>query len=119
MNEKMKGAIGEYKAVCFLKGNGYQIVKRNYHTDMGEIDIIVQENDKLIFVEVKRWRNMGIENLEYAINRTKRKRIIESSKQYLYENPRYADFHLRYDVILIAENDSQIYHINNAFSEVD
>jgi putative endonuclease len=119
MNEKVKGLAGENRAAHFLRGHGYVILKRNYRTVAGEIDIIARNSDELIFIEVKHWKNLTFENLEYAINRTKQKRIIESSKKYVYENPVFADFNLRYDVILISDNDNNIYHINNAFSEVD
>jgi putative endonuclease len=117
MNEKIKGAIGEIEAARFLEENGYTIVARNYRSGAGEVDIIVADKEKLVFVEVKRWITMRMENLEYAINSTKQKRIIESSKQYIVENPEYADFHIRYDVVLVTGNDNQIFHIDNAFNE--
>jgi putative endonuclease len=119
MNEKERGAAGEARAARFLSGQGYSIIARNYLSRNGEIDIIAVHEGQLVFIEVKSWKNTGFENLEYAVNRNKRNRIIESSKKYIFENPVYADFSIRYDVILITERENRIYHINNAFSEVE
>jgi putative endonuclease len=119
MNKRTKGSIGETRAAQFLVRNGYNILQRNYRTTAGEIDIIARNLDQLVFVEVKAWKHMELSDLEYAIGRNKQRRIIESSKKYVVDNPGYADFNFRYDVIFITMNDDRIFHLNNAFSEVD
>lgn len=50
---KLIGKIGEDLAKDYLVKQGYQIVATNFHTRFGEIDIIVQDKDTLVFVEVK------------------------------------------------------------------
>ena len=48
--------MGEDYAVKLLKKEGYQIIKRNFTTKLGEIDIVTRVGNSLIFVEVKtRW----------------------------------------------------------------
>jgi len=47
------GRFYENKAVEFLKINGYKIIKRNFRSRFGEIDIIARDNDYICFVEVK------------------------------------------------------------------
>ncbi len=118
MNEKAKGDIGESRAARFLEDNGYRVLARKYRSNAGEIDIIAREKNSLVFVEVKRWKKIGMENLEYAINAVKKRRIIETSRQYMYENPEYGNFSVRYDVVLVYGNEYRILHIDNAFSEV-
>lgn len=50
------GKLAEDFAVSLLQGKGYKIIDRNFHSRFGEIDIIAEENETLIFVEVKaRW----------------------------------------------------------------
>lgn len=44
---------GEDMAVVFLQGKKYEIIERNYQIQWGEIDIIAQDGDFLVFVEVK------------------------------------------------------------------
>jgi putative endonuclease len=47
------GAIGEILAAKYLQHKGYQILKRNWYCNHGELDIIAKEKAKLVFVEVK------------------------------------------------------------------
>lgn len=50
---KTVGAIGEDEAAGFLQKKGYQLVKRNFYTRFGEIDLIAKKGDLWVFVEVK------------------------------------------------------------------
>ena len=73
---KIRGDIGENIAAEYLKGLGYEIMERNYRTELGEIDIIAAGEGYLIFVEVKTRLN---ENHGYgadAVNYRKRKNIV-------------------------------------------
>lgn len=47
------GYLGETAAVRYLKKQHFTIVKRNWKTLRGELDIIAMENNELVFVEVK------------------------------------------------------------------
>ena len=53
MNIGLIGKSGEDRACRFLKRKGYKIVDRNYFSRFGEIDIIAQNKEYLVFVEVK------------------------------------------------------------------
>ncbi|MCR4626403.1 MAG: YraN family protein, partial [Treponema sp.] len=52
-NKKKLGNQGEDKACFFLKEKGFTILYRNWRTKRGEIDIIAEKNDAIVFVEVK------------------------------------------------------------------
>ena len=48
------GDIGEKEAEEFLVKSGYKILDRNYRVkNIGEIDLIAEKSNKLIFIEVK------------------------------------------------------------------
>ena len=47
------GVWGEEKAARFLTEQGYTILERNFHSRYGEIDLIAEDQDFLVFVEVK------------------------------------------------------------------
>ena len=51
--KRRKGDLGESIAVKFLEGKGYKVLARNYLKPWGEIDIIVEKERVLHFVEVK------------------------------------------------------------------
>ncbi|MBM0636501.1 YraN family protein [Campylobacter sp. VicNov18] len=49
----LAGFLGENKACHFLKKQGFELIKRNFHSKFGEIDIIAQKEGILHFIEVK------------------------------------------------------------------
>jgi len=54
--KKDLGARGEKLAASLLRQKGYKILERNFRCRLGEIDIVAQDGDTLVFVEVKtRW----------------------------------------------------------------
>jgi len=53
LKKKELGANGEEIAVSYLKNRGYRILERNYRIRLGEIDIIAEQGEDLVFIEVK------------------------------------------------------------------
>ncbi len=47
------GRRGEYLARLYLEQKGFEFIRANYRTFHGEIDLIMRENDELVFLEVK------------------------------------------------------------------
>ena len=117
MNTREKGTKGEDEAVDYIRNKGWRILDRNYRINLGEIDIIAMDKKTVVFVEVKTWRTIGSENLEYVINQRKRKKIIMVSRDYFMKNKNLKYDLIRYDVIFIGRNNSEIDHYKNAFTE--
>jgi putative endonuclease len=115
MNSREKGRIGESLATAYLEKKDYQIIKRNFMSYAGEVDIICRNRDEIAFVEVKSWSYYDFENLEYSINSDKRNRIVETSRYFLLKYQQYRDFRLRFDVIFLSRRTEEIYHLINAF----
>lgn len=77
------GEKGERLAVKFLKKKGYKIIKQNYKTPIGEIDIIARDRETLVFIEVKT-RDSIVYGLPFeAVNRTKKRKIANVALLYL------------------------------------
>jgi putative endonuclease len=53
LTTKQKGSFAEELVSEYLKYKGFKILKRNWYCTYGEIDIIAEQKDKLVFVEVK------------------------------------------------------------------
>ncbi|MBO4898400.1 MAG: YraN family protein [Clostridia bacterium] len=108
---KFIGDIGESQAALYLRLHGYRILKRNFRTRQGEIDIIAQKKGELIFVEVKKRKNDSFGGGSAAVNTAKQQRIIKTAESFLsnYEK----EVPCRFDVIEINAN--KITHIKNAF----
>ncbi len=113
-----KGKAGEELAVAFLKNIGHRICKTNYQKASGEIDLITQEGDTLVFVEVKYRKNLDYGFPREAVNRTKQKRIAKTALWYIKEQ-QLDDVNIRFDVIEIyycSDGEQVINHFENAFS---
>ena len=119
LKRKEVGAIGEKLAADFLKKRGYRILRRNYRCRGGEIDIIAQHNECLVFVEVRTKRGSGFGTPEESVSFFKREKLVSLADTYLqsYNNlpPNW-----RIDVIaveLTSDNRvSRLEHIENAVS---
>lgn len=48
-----KGSIAEQRAVAFLQQQNLVLLEKNYRCRFGEIDLIMQDGDTIIFVEVR------------------------------------------------------------------
>lgn len=79
-----KGREAEDYACAFLQKEGYIILERNFHTHLGEIDIIVQKDGILHFVEVK--SGIGFEPI-YNISPKKLEKLTKTLNLYLKKNP--------------------------------
>ena len=101
MNNILKGRKGEDIAVKYLKDKGYRILKRNYRTRFGEIDIIAKRKKKLIFVEVK-YGNSKYHFPYERVGRSKILRLMRTINVYLLENP--TEDSLQVDVLSVDEN---------------
>lgn len=94
------GAAGEALAARALTGRGYHLITRNWHCRYGELDIIAEDGDELVFVEVKTRRGSALGMPEEALTPTKRRRLLAAAQQYLMEHE-MAERPYRFDVVAI------------------
>jgi putative endonuclease len=100
MRTQNLGLLGEKIASQYLLLQGYKILDRNFRSRFGEIDIVAQEKDVLVFVEVKtRWSdNYGLP--EEAITAGKIKKIIKAGQYYKLLHPELSAS-LRLDAVAV------------------
>jgi len=93
------GKKGEELAREYLKKHGYKIVEQNYKTPFGEIDIIAQDNNTLVFIEVKTRESIEFGLPFESVNKMKRRKIANVALSYL---KRFQDLPpCRFDVLSI------------------
>jgi len=112
-----KGQQGEELAVAFLTNANYRVLDRNYKRSTGEIDIVIQKEATIVFVEVKYRKNLKYGFPREAVNLSKQKRIGKTALWYLKEKKLF-DVSVRFDVLEIYfEDDGKrvINHYENAF----
>ncbi len=115
---KNLGDAGEQRAADFLIEKGYKIIDRNWRTKDGEIDIIAEKDEIIVFVEVKTLPNCTYDMIQREINYQKQQRILKTTKRFLINHREYNNKFVRFDVIFIDLFKSEpVYHIESAFLE--
>jgi len=82
MNRQEVGKLGEKAAQKFLKKQGYRVRETGFRCRHGEIDIIAQRKDCLVFVEVRTKTNLDFGTPEESITQAKKEKIIASALTY-------------------------------------
>lgn len=80
---KQLGNWGEAVAAHHLEAKGYAIVARNWRCRHGEIDLVAQAGDELVFVEVKTRRGRGFGTPEEGVTSHKLRKLFELGQHYL------------------------------------
>ena len=116
MSSKALGDRGEAYAANYLRQNGYRILTRNYRTKIGEIDLIAEDQDTLVFIEVKTRSSVRYGMPAEAVNYKKRQKIIQTAYWYLCVQHRENAI-CRFDVLEVyAVGDRwNVHQIKNAF----
>ena len=117
MNERKIGDGGEAYAARLLEKKGYRIVKRNFVVRGGEIDLIAENGEYLVFCEVKLRDGAALYTPAEAVTREKQRRIIHTAMCYLQKFP--SSLQPRFDVVAITALGGTITHhewIENAFT---
>ena len=91
---------GESLAAAHLKARGYDILERNYRAVRGEIDLIAQDGDFIVFVEVKTRRSLKFGLPQAAVTTQKQRQISKVASAYLQAKNLF-DAPCRFDVIAI------------------
>lgn len=117
------GRFGETVAADFYKKQGYKILIQNYYVAGGELDLVVEAEDVLIFVEVKTRSNEKFGQPIEAVHRQKQLHIQRAAIRYLEENP--VEKEVRFDIIEVIAKQrdggfvvEKINHIPNVIFEV-
>lgn len=114
MDRRLFGNNAELAVVDFLIENSFTILEQNYAKFFGEIDIIAQKDDLIVFVEVKA-RNNPQASMLTLITPSKQRKIIKVAREYIskfgQERATY-----RFDVALVV-GEKNITYIPNAFTQ--
>ena len=111
------GKFAEDLAFNYLLQLGLRPLARNYRSHRGEIDIIMQHEKTIVFIEVRYRKNDHYMSPLETISSRKCKRIIETSWHYLQSNRNATKNPCRFDVITISGDQAEpdIMWIKNAF----
>ena len=114
---KLLGQEGESAAEQYLRRKGYRIVARNLRSPVGELDLVAEDGQVLVFVEVKARRTDAFGGAIHAVHQRKQEKLIQLAAQYLARHHLKKDRLCRFDVVLLQSTgvvDPQIEHIQNS-----
>jgi putative endonuclease len=112
------GNRGETLASQFLERQGMRILERQYRGNYGELDLVAQDGDTVVFIEVKTRTTAIAGDPTEAVTPTKQKKITQSALAYL-KRRRWLNRRTRFDVVSILWNgpggEPEIRHYPSAF----
>jgi putative endonuclease len=82
MDRRETGKLGEKLACNFLANNGYRIIETNYRCRDGEVDVVTQLRDVLVFVEVRTKKNLKFGTPEESITEKKKEKLRAVAEHY-------------------------------------
>ena len=114
--------LGENVAASYLVSNGYSVVCKNFRVQQGEIDLIVEKNQQLIFVEVKTRSYHSMDSVLANVNYKKQLHISRVAQEYCRQNPQFDNYNTRFDVIIVFRDKIHgtfsVKHLSDAFLPV-
>jgi putative endonuclease len=110
---KTKGVDTEQLVCRYLQAKGLQLIQRNFFSRYGEIDLIMRDNDTLVFIEVRYRKNRQYGGAAASVTLAKQQRIIKTALHFQQKNA--IDDAIRFDVVAVEGNVSKIEWIQNAF----
>ncbi len=105
------GAKAEADAEQYLKQHKLKSVANNYRCRYGEIDLVMKNDNTLVFVEVKFRRSHSHGYAEEMVTAAKQQKIIAAAEHFLSNHSQYQQYNCRFDVVAVAYDNSQ-QHIN-------
>ncbi len=97
---RQTGIAGELKAARWYESHGYRVVARNWRCRLGELDLVVQRGDLLVFVEVKSRSGTGFGAPAEAVGPAKQRRVRALAVQFLQERG-WRAAEIRFDVAAV------------------
>jgi putative endonuclease len=117
MTQKL-GKLGEQTVIDHLILQKFKILAHNYQKFFGEIDIIAQKNDLIVFVEVKTRKNSFL-TLHNLVSHSKQQKIIKTARFFISSHTSsLQNKTFRFDVALLHLQDNmkpELTYIPNAF----
>ncbi|OIQ78840.1 hypothetical protein GALL_394430 [mine drainage metagenome] len=107
------GKAAEQWAATFLQQQGLKLLERNYRSRFGEIDLIMQDGQEIVFVEVRLRSSNAFGGAGASITPSKQQKLAHTAEDYLLRHGASA---CRFDAVLLEALDNErLQWIRNAF----
>ncbi len=109
------GQSAEARAEAFLRTHGLKLVTRNWRGRFGEIDLIMQDDSTLVFIEVRLRSRSDFGGAAASVTPAKQKKLLATARQYMTTLKTLPP--CRFDVIALSGNSAPEW-IRNAFDDM-
>ena len=112
---KQTGATGENLAKVFLESKGYRCLHQNWSLGRGDIDLIMELDEALVFVEVKT-RSALVPMEDMGPSKRQITHLLELAERYLEKFPPKGE--VRFDLVFVSSRfgRADIIHIEHGLS---
>jgi putative endonuclease len=115
ITNRLQGNKGEMIALTYLRRRGMHLLEKNYRAGRKEIDLIMREDETIVFVEVKSRTSLAYGTPAESVTANKQRNIIQAAMSYIQQNG-YDEYAVRFDVVEVDLNSMSINHISDAFA---
>lgn len=112
------GQCAEMQAEKYLRKFGLKFLCRNFSRKIGEIDLIMLDNEMLVFIEIRYRKSIAFGHAAATVDYQKQKKLIRVAQLYLATKPNFKNIACRFDVVSIAGSleNPKITWIRSAFA---
>jgi putative endonuclease len=97
VKSSQQGQVAENEACSFLQKQGLTLIEKNYRCRTGEIDLIMQDKEALVFVEVRYRANNDYGSALDSVDQHKIQKLISAATHYVSKHQ--SDLPMRFDVV--------------------
>jgi putative endonuclease len=110
------GELGERIAERWLSRRGWRVVQRRFRNGHRDIDLVVERDGTIAFVEVKARKGADFGGPVRAVDHRKRRQLARSALVWIDRHGRGAESY-RFDVVGVLLNGAsvRVCHVENAF----
>jgi len=105
-NKRVVGDAAEDLAYRYLKQRGLIPVRRNFACRLGELDLIMLDQQCLVIVEVRFRSSTSFVNAQLTIDYRKQRKIVRTTSMFLAWNKRFCEMPIRFDVVGVDTDES-------------
>lgn len=98
---QQKGAQAEQLAQRFLEQHGLQLIAKNFRCKQGEVDLIMQDQDTVVFVEVRHRVRKDFGSAADSITVSKQAKVIKAATLFMMQKNWYQHKTVRFDVVTL------------------
>ena len=118
MSGQALGQWAEQQAMIWAVQSGYAVIQQNYHSRYGEIDLIVQHENELVFIEVKARSKTAYGNAYEVVSMSKQRKMAKTALIFLNDHVDFQNFYCRFDVICFDFHQEIAKNVQHHFSSL-